>query len=485
MFEDALECTKSILDPVHGLIRLRQVELQVVNSTVFQRLRRIKQNGLLSFIFPAATHTRFEHSLGAMFVANSMLEALFRNSQIAARKGETGSGVNEASDLAALSNENKLSLAEVTRLAALCHDLGHGPFSHTFESFAPLRSKVVPLLEKSPSKALQKLSAHIPQSHDRVEHEWFSCILFAECLQEIEYDSTRRDNLILEVAAAITGVESLSSQPSLTKLIHDLVASSPADADRMDYAERDSRSCGVSYGLFDRARVLKSLLCYRDDTGAFRLGVKASGFRAIENFVQARFELFVQIYFHKTNRAIEQMLGQIGTLGAKENIEIFSCESLTALMKDYRRIGDEQFLAILCGESPGHAIPPQIAELAVKVRDRKLWRRVEDFRESRVAPDRQDEFLMRLKKETNADLVLDSVPPKATKGLAEGAALLSRNAKGVYAKTSVNWLDISPLMKTLTDEERTIRRIYYRGFDPKTAKAVREKALELEKEFTP
>jgi hypothetical protein len=142
---------------------------------------------------------------------------------------------------------------------------------------------------------------------------------------------------------------------------------------------------------------------------------------------------------------------------------------------------------ILCNEVSERQMPNEIYSLARLVRDRKLWRRVEDFRESGVPSEKQESFFEKLKTITAADLVLDSVPPKATKDLEGGAALLARNNRGVYQKTNKNWLDISPVMRALTDEERMIKRIYYRGTDAQTAKAVREKALELEKEkeFTP
>ena len=82
--------TRSTLDPVHGLIRLTPEEVKIIDHPLFQRLRTIKQNGLLHLVFPAATHTRFEHSIGTVFVANSMLDALFHNSRVAASKEPAG-----------------------------------------------------------------------------------------------------------------------------------------------------------------------------------------------------------------------------------------------------------------------------------------------------------------------------------------------------------------------------------------------------------
>src|SRR5688572_16548787 len=74
-----LHLVKAILDPIHGLVRMTSEEMSVVDHPLFQRLRYIKQNGLLHLVFPSATHTRFEHSVGALFVADSILQALYFN----------------------------------------------------------------------------------------------------------------------------------------------------------------------------------------------------------------------------------------------------------------------------------------------------------------------------------------------------------------------------------------------------------------------
>lgn len=486
-----LQLTKSILDPVHGLIRLTKEELQVVNSRVFQRLRRIKQNGLLSYVFPAASHTRFEHSLGVLFVAESMLEALLRNGEVASAKSpsEVGTKPLDAVSIAAQLPPDQLKhLFRVTRLAALSHDLGHGPLSHTFENFAPKRTAVTQLLAGSSSPLHQALSRAIendPKKKERIEHEWMSCLLFGELFGEIDPEDWATP---MAVAAAIRGRPDLVDDPvlkALIPLIHDLIASAPSDADRMDYIERDSRSCGVSYGLFDRNRVLKSFLCYLDKTGALRLGIKSSGFRAIENFVQARFELYVQVYYHKTNRAVELMLGAIGEIAKARNLAILRFESIAELLESYVGIGDEEFLDMLAGrrDSPFGKID-EIHELAIGVRERRLWRRVEDFREALIPSAREDQFISELRETTNEDLVIDRVEPQATKDLDNGAALLFRGEDGVYRSSELHsWLKASPLINTLAEQEKQVVRVYYKGNSPKRAWAIRKAALVLENRF--
>lgn len=482
-----LKPTKAVLDPVHGLIRLTSDELGVINSPLFQRLRRIKQNGLLSYVFPAASHSRFEHSLGALSVVESMLQALISNGHVAAAKSprEVGSAPGDAVDLRDLLDDQRLhQLFRIARLSALCHDLGHGPLSHTFEKFAPHRIAVAELLSASGSPVYGKFAEVISaEKPDRIDHEWMSCILFAALYGEIN----PRDELTpLAVAATIRNEPTLVSDPevaSLIPLLSDLIASAPADADRMDYVERDSRCTGVSYGLFDRGRVLKSLLCYLDERSRLRLGIKSSGFRAIENFIQARFELFVQVYYHKTNRAIELMLREIGAIAERSGLTIFRESSLDELLEDYGSVGDDEFLDMLTGrrDSP-ISKSAEIHTLAKDVKERRLWKRVEDFREALIPEGKEDELLTELKAaHPGAPLIKDRVEPKATKDLEDGAALLFRGADGVYrASLKVGWTTISKLIAALADQEKRVVRIFYKGTDAKLAKEIRMTALRIE-----
>ncbi len=484
-----LKPTRSILDPVHGLIRLTEEEIDVINSPIFQRLRRIKQNSLLSFVFPAASHSRFEHSLGVLCVAESMLQALISNGEVAAAKSpsEVGSKRFEAVALSRQLNEQRLAtLYRIVRLSALCHDLGHGPLSHTFESFAPNRQAVVKLLSASGGEINKRFAEAISREEsDRIEHEWMSCILFATLFHSIK---PKDKTTPLAVAAAILNHPELVPDKELAKLVplmHDLIASAPADADRMDYVERDSRSCGVSYGLFDRSRVLKSFLAYLDNGGKLRLGIKSSGFRAIENFIQARFELFVQVYYHKTNVAIELMLREIGRIATRKKLTIFNEKSLADLLRDYEAVGDDEFLDMLSGSRKSPIDVDEIHVLGKKVKQRRLWRRVEDFREALVPQRLENKLLAELRRaHPDAELMKHRMEPKATKELDEGAALLFRESDGVYRSSSRHsWTKISPLIAAMARQEKQVVRIYYKGSDAAEAKAIRMTALKLEKKF--
>lgn len=489
-----LELVKSIVDPIHGLVRMTMEEHRVMNHPVFQRLRRIKQNGLLDLVFPSATHTRFEHSLGVVFVADAVLQALLFNSLANRDKLHPLSGDSgQALDLSALPPEQIAPLFRVTRLAALVHDLGHGPLSHSFDEFAPPRSAIAGFLGAPEVAALQPLREVLlrypkHKSHGApIAHEVISCLLFAAIWHELAARGEVRDEWVpLAVACVILGADArpgLSSLPAelrrLIPLAGDVIASAPVDADRMDYMERDSRSCGVSYGLFDRGRVLKSALCFRDTQGgALRLGWKLSGLRTIEVFLQARFQLYAQIYYHKTNSAANLMLRTIAARAREVSVDLFAdVKDFGALVRRYRELSDEGLLRHL---QDATALPPELRELAAALAGRRLWKRVYEASESLPA-DYMRSILSRVRPTWERSLLVDTSPLEATKGLEVGASLLERAADGRYAVHSKrSWLEHSPILRALHLEEQKIERLYWCG-DP----GERDEVVRLARELTP
>ena len=495
---DKDERTRSVLDPIHGLIRLTESEMKLVDSALFQRLRQIKQNGLLYLVFPGATHTRFEHSLGVLYVAHGMLNSLGLNSKVG-RSKETVRATQDAKTRQAVAfpdrgSEEGRFLYEITRLAALAHDLGHGPLSHTFDSFAPTRDRLSDVLDETrlaPLRPLRSILANWGKSNKtsddkvkdrRVPHEVMSCIFFSDVWLTCGKDP----EVALSVCSAILGrhdgvdAASLLKNPIARKwvpLIHDIVASAPADADRMDYMERDSRSIGVTYGLFDRNRVLKSLLCYQDfEAGPrYRLGIKQSGLQAIENLMQARYELFAQIYYHKTNRAIARMLEAVAKIADSE-VDLFSkTRTLDEWVSVYLGLTDEKFMDKLLASAE---IPSTIQQIARDIRDRALWKRILDP----TTREEADDVLVLLKKDFPAyadRLARDDTKPAALKDLDSGAALLIRNQHGIYEAGRLGtWSKESTIIRALQEADEKSARIYLDDGRCEDARKIRARALE-------
>ena len=237
-------------DSVHNIIRLRTDSLEgaliarLVDSAEFQRLRRVRQLGLAHFAYQAAEHSRFTHSLGAFHLATRILAKLSNSYSIPA--------------------EDQIAV----RVAALLHDIGHGAFSHVLETI---------------------LDFH---------HEDYT--VAAVLSDETEVGVLLRDfapDLRNRVADIIRG----TFRPmALAQLV-----SSQLDVDRMDYLLRDSLMTGVKYGVYDLEWIIKSIEINEADD---QLYVSARGLYAVEDYLQARYYMFRQVYFHRTLRAAEAIL---------------------------------------------------------------------------------------------------------------------------------------------------------------------------------
>ena len=237
-------------DPLHNIISLDEslpddrLIVGLIDSAEFQRLRRIKQLGIAMFTYQGAEHSRFTHSIGVMHLMTRALNLLGAHHPI--------------------SEEARL----VGRAGALLHDLGHGPFSHVIE-------KVF-----------------------RFHHEdWTRAIVLDE---STEVNRTLRmcDEQLPEKLA------SLYKHDYSPAFVSQLV-SSQLDCDRMDYLLRDSLMTGAKYGIYDMEWVLHAL---KIDEHSDRVYVEAKGLYAVEEYLQARYYMFRQVYFHRTLRSAEAVL---------------------------------------------------------------------------------------------------------------------------------------------------------------------------------
>src|SRR5437660_3997299 len=237
-------------DPVHNIIPLRddsaegRLMIRLIDTPEFQRLRRIKQLGLGLYTYQGAEHSRFTHSLGALHLMTRILDQL--------------------------SDRHDIGLADraAARAAALLHDVGHGPFSHAMENVLGVHHEQMTVLAvTSPETELHKaLTSYSVEMPDRV-------------------------------AAIIDG----SFKPAaLAQLV-----SSQLDVDRMDYLLRDSLMTGAKYGFYDLEWIINAL---QIDQEADRIYVAARGLHAVEEYLQARYYMFRQVYFHRTLRSAEAVL---------------------------------------------------------------------------------------------------------------------------------------------------------------------------------
>jgi HD superfamily phosphohydrolase len=237
-----------IRDPLWNNIRVDPTAERLLDTSAVQRLRYVRQLGLAHLVYPGATHSRFEHALGAYHLARRTL----------ARLNEAGALEGVAADEGPL-----------TSAAALLHDVGHYPFSHALEEIG------------------------VPH-HEEISRPLLTEGEVAEVLRaEVAADAPER------VYDLICGI---SASP-----LQGLISGS-LDLDKMDYLKRDAHMCGVPYGEIDEDRLMHALVVLDDPaTGRRRIGVREKGLSALESLLFAKYQMYRNVYWHHAVRSATAM----------------------------------------------------------------------------------------------------------------------------------------------------------------------------------
>lgn len=243
--QEKLPEEKVFKDPVHRYVRVQdQLIWDLIATPEFQRLRRIKQLGTTYLTFHGAEHSRFNHSLGVYEIVRRMVKQMEKEPS--------------------WNNEERI----VCLCAALLHDIGHGPFSHSFEKVFDMDHEAftqrIILEETEVHRVLKERDAELPRKVAQV------------------IAKTYEDQLVVSM---------ISSQ---------------IDADRMDYLLRDAYYTGVSYGQFDMERILRVMRPTEDS-----VVIKHSGMHAVEDYIMSRYQMYWQVYFHPVTRSAEVILTKI------------------------------------------------------------------------------------------------------------------------------------------------------------------------------
>lgn len=265
-----------IHDPIHVFVRLDSQEREVLNSRAFQRLRHVHQLALTYLVYPGATHKRFEHSLGVMELAGRVFDVVTASGNVtdAVRRG-----------LTPLNNPDELRYwRRVLRMAALCHDIGHLPFSHAAEK------------ELLPGG----------WDHERLTKDIILSPEMTEIWQRITPPLRPDDVVKLAVGPKKANDLEFSDWEAI---LSEIIVGDAFGVDRMDYFLRDSYHAGVAYGRFDHYRLIDTLRILtappsagEDSSLEPSLGVEEGGIQSAEALMLARYFMYSQVYFHAIRR---------------------------------------------------------------------------------------------------------------------------------------------------------------------------------------
>lgn len=319
---------KLIMDPVHGGIPLYRHEIQVIDHPLFQRLRNICQNDILSLVFPGATHSRFLHSIGVMHVGGrmfrAMIDAYLRERQL-----------SEQVDLSLSQLDAIDYLAKTIRLGCLLHDSGHSSFSHQFTQAGRIHDLMSRADRFDDLWRGVDYSRFYPERPTELEHEHYSVRVAYDVLESIDLQAAglcTQDILgIMETtqvtpseafcrhartfwafiagADAESGALSEASTPALVMDLLSSVVSGEIDADRADYMLRDGFHSSVTIGGFNLDHLLSNLRFGWDvEQPWLGLAITQKGLGALEDFVYSRHQMYRKVYAHKTALGFDWVL---------------------------------------------------------------------------------------------------------------------------------------------------------------------------------
>ncbi|RKP09607.1 HD phosphohydrolase domain-containing protein [Thamnocephalis sphaerospora] len=326
---------KIIRDPVHGYIRLDDACLEVVDTAQFQRLRDLKQLGTIYLVFPGGSHNRFEHSIGKLII----IHALAGVSHLAGQMVETFQQKQPELEL----NESDI---RCVKIAGLCHDLGHGPFSHVFDN------------------------EFIPQARPGYNwsHEQGSEMMLDYLVEENNLDLEQED--VRFIKDLIRGEPHYSAARDGKRFLFDIVANqrNSVDVDKFDYIARDCYNLGELTGydcsrLMQSSRVLNDQICY----------YHKEVYNLYELF-NTRYSLFKRVYSHSVGKALDLMITD-AMLAADPYLHFSSAIDSG---EDYMRLTDHIIKEIELSKAEAGVELAESRRIIKRIRQRQLYRFVEE-----------------------------------------------------------------------------------------------------------
>lgn len=267
-------------DPIHGAIELDPLETALVRDPWIQRLRTVGQMGFSPVAFPGATHSRFMHSLGVLHLAGVAFDRAYRDWKFE-------------------HPESRSVLRRCVRAAALCHDLGHPPYSHSMEFAMPAVS------------ALGLRWGGASRSGRRATHEDYTLAILehtslGRCIDEGAPFSAKHVAALINAEVDVTDDLFVDGGCDHRRLLSQII-SSELDVDRLDYLPRDAFFSGARYGQVDTGWLISNLVAWPDGDQA-TLGLEGRAVYAFDHFLLARHHMFLMVYFHHKSVVYDELL---------------------------------------------------------------------------------------------------------------------------------------------------------------------------------
>lgn len=402
---------KKVYDPIHGFIRFDENEKILIDSFVFQRMRNIHQLGAAYLVFPGATHSRFEHSLGVMELSSKIYEKICDNIR------------PDLFNLIPRKNSSEYFYwKKILRLSSLCHDLGHLPFSHVAE------------------KDLLGEYGHERWTLKIIESDFLKPVF-----EKIKKDPIFQEDIVDKIIKISIGEEALNkisnkkyNFSSWEKILSKVIIGDFFGSDRIDYLLRDSKFTGVAYGFFDYLQLIETLkiLPSKDD---FELGIDENGIESCEALICARYFMYKRIYQNPTVRAYNFHFKRFMRKYFKgkkilEDINKYVNTSDVNIIADLNISDDEDAKKIIFRTNRFKAIP---ISSKILEKDLELIKSKNNISDLDMEWDIEDRFLEK-------DLSFPILKHLSIKKAKEVSSLLSLNLEVLN-----NWVFISPKYELL------------------------------------
>ena len=443
---------KVIFDNIHGYITLNRVETRILETLYYQRLRWIRQLGFSFYIFPGATHTRHAHALGVSHVMDRILRVL-------------GVATPEEKLFDPKARDERTTFHRTMRLAAMLHDIGTFPFSHSVElayiNFWRNQAQV--------TKPKHVANHEVLGSHIILNTDFDGGI--TRILKEEGIDP-------LELSRVIAGE---SDNPLANQLMH-----ADVDADRMDYLIRDAHHTGVKIGLFDLDFLIRALRLHKLENGQDILCIHEDGINVVDSFLVARYFWYSQIIHEGTGYKFDLLAAKIGEYFLENKLS-HSFENLIEKVSlnpyEYFTWNDSYFMAKLHEYLAGRARHKMVGELSEMLARRipPAQIRVAPIKPTVIEDDEHRKALVKqcqkavawLKEELRAvdpnAWMIDDIPNKDVL-FTKGHESLKKDKKGpVQSRDAVKVLTRHNELKLLIDVSQSLIRVLsqYRNFIPR------------------